>query len=171
VTELVFSPDACEAAWKTWSSLLLSAPANRIARKPTFPLGSSAIATLTSAAVRPRALSAFARSAFELWPRKSAPFMLSFVSFAPPNVLGSSASRFVSSLGSVRLGIATLAAGAVLAAGAMLASGDGDAAMDGSTDGATEAAAAGGAVGDGVAEQLHAATKMARAADAASGAR
>jgi hypothetical protein len=97
--------------------------------------------------------------------------MLSFVSFAPPNVLGSSASRFVSSLGSVRLGIATLAAGAVLAAGAMLASGDGDAAMDGSTDGATEAAAAGGAVGDGVAELLHAATKMARAADAASGAR
>jgi hypothetical protein len=97
--------------------------------------------------------------------------MLSFWSFAPPNVLGSKASRFVSSLGSEKLGRAPLASGAVLAADAALASGDGDAAMDGSADGATEAAAAGGAVGDGVAELLHAATKMARAADAASGAR
>jgi hypothetical protein len=69
----------------------------------------------------------------------------------------------------VRLGRAPLAAGAVLAAGAALACIEG--AAEGATEGATEAAAAGGAVGDGVAELLHAATKMARAADAASGAR
>ncbi len=83
--------------------------------------------------------------------------------------------RFVSWFGRVKLGIARLAPGAVLASGAMLASGDADGAADSSADGAAEAAAdaaaAGVAAGAAVAELLHAATSMTRAADAAGGAR
>jgi hypothetical protein len=101
--------------------------------------------------------------------------MLNFVSLAPLNVLGSTASRFVSWFGSPMLGRAMLAAGAMLAAAAALASGDGDGTTDGSTDGATdgatEAATDGTAtLGTAVAEPPQAATKTARAADAASGA-
>src|SRR5664279_2449009 len=139
LTELTTSPEACDAAWKTCDSLLLSAPANRMAMNvtPAFPVMSAATATLTSAAVRPSALIALLKSALELWPRNCSPFMLSFWRVTPPNELGRTASRFVSWLGSPMLGRTPLAAAAALWDGATLGSGDGEA------DGATEAAAAG----------------------------
>src|SRR5664280_3249474 len=167
LTELTTSPEACDAAWKTCDSLPLSAPANRMAMNvtPAFPVMSAATATLTSAAVRPSALIALLKSALELWPRNCSPFMLSFWRVTPPNVLGRIASRLVSWLGSAMLGRAPLAAAAALWDGATLGSGDGEA------DGATEAAAAGAgvAVGAGVAEPPQATTRMAMAAEAASG--
>src|SRR5512140_24121 len=166
LTEPTRSPVAWEAAWKTWSSLPLSAPAKRIAANEMsiLPAGSAAIATLTSAAVRPSAAIAWSNAGFGLEPRNWAPFMLNFWSVAPPNVLGSSASRSLSALkdGSARLGSAPLASAPVLASGEGLGSGEGDGATEGATDGAATLGAA-------VAEPPQAATMIARAAAAASG--
>src|SRR5450756_862325 len=161
------SPDTCEAVWKTWRSLPLSALANRMATNWTA--ASTAAAMLTSLAFSPSAVTVLLKSDVGSWSRNCAPLKLIFWSGAPSNVLGSRASKSLSAVneGMTKLGRAPLAAGAVLSAGVALASADGD----GATDGATEAAADGAAaLGAAVAEPPQAATKTARTADAASGA-
>ena len=139
LTEPTRSPDAWEAAWNTVSSLPLSAPAKRIAANKISILlvGSAAIATLTSAAVRPSAAIAWLNVGSGFEPRNWAPFMLNFWSVTPPNAVGSRASRSLWALrgGRAMLGSAPVASAAGLAAAKALASGE----SDGSTDGATDA--------------------------------
>src|SRR5450759_1106803 len=154
------SPDTCEAVWKTWRSLPLSAPANRMATNWTA--ASTAAAMLTSLAFSPSAVTVLLKSDVGSWPRNCAPLKLCIRSVAPPNVLGSRASRPLSAFneGSAMLGRAPLAAGAVLSADAALASADGDGATDGATEAAVDGAAA---LGAAVAEPPQAATKTAPA--------